>query len=178
MSASFVLVLALVLAAPVSPIPGIPFPPGGEIDAVLTQVFTDRAAVETRSAIARLDADTSRSAGEKAELKKRLGKLRIAVFTTAKSVDEAVAAYEKQLPEARFIFAERNLEADLLDGMKSGAIQANAAAVAKAAGRRGRSARWNRADGALEIDVEDRLIDPRSGAILEKTVVLVTSLGD
>ena len=62
--------------------------------------------------------------------------------------------------------------------MKSGAIQANAAAVAKAAGRRGRSARWNRADGALEIDVEDRLIDPRSGAILEKTVVLVTSLGE
>jgi hypothetical protein len=62
--------------------------------------------------------------------------------------------------------------------MKSGAIQANAAAVAKAAGRRARSARWNRADGALEIDVEDRLIDPRSGAILEKTVVLVTSLGD
>ena len=94
MAASSALVLALVLAAPVSPIPGIPFPPGGEIDAVLTQVFTDRAAVETRNAIARLEADTSRSAGEKAELKKRLGKLRIAVFTTAKSVDEAVAAYE------------------------------------------------------------------------------------
>ena len=176
MTASFV--LALVLAAPVSPIPGIPFPPGGEIDPVLTQVFTDRAAAETRSAISRLDADTSRSAADRAELKKRLGKLRIAVFTTPKSVDEVVAAYEKQLPAARFIFAERNLEADLLDGMKSGAIQANAAAVEKAAGRRAKSARWNRADGALEIDVEDRLIDPRSGSILEKTVVLVTSLGD
>ncbi len=178
MSASFVLVLVLVLAAPVSPIPGIPFPPGGEIDPVLTQVFTDRAAAETRSAISRLDSDTSRSAADRAELKKRLGKLRIAVFTTPKSVDEVVSAYEKQLPAARFIFAERNLEADLLDGMKSGAIQANAAAVGKAAGRRAKSARWNRADGALEIDVEDRLIDPRSGSILEKTVVLVTSLGD
>ena len=178
MTCSSALVLAFILAAPVSPIPGIPFPPGGEIDPVLTQVFTDRAAVETRNAIAQLDADKSRSAAEKAEIRKRLGKLRIAVFTTPKSVDEVVAAYEKQVPEARFIFAERNLEADLLDGMKSGAIQANAAAVAKAAGRRARSARWHRAEGTLEIDVEDHLIDPRSGAILDKTVVLVTSLGD
>ncbi len=176
--ASGLLWSSLVLASPAAPIPGVPFPPGGEIDPVLTQLFTDRAAAETRSAVARLDADTTRSAAEKAELKKRLGKLRIAVFTTAKSVDETVAAYEKQLPDSRFIFAERNLEADLVEGMKSGAIQANAAAVAKAAGRRGRSARWNRADGALEIDVEDRMIDPRSGAILEKTIVLVTSLGD
>jgi hypothetical protein len=178
MTASFILALALVLAAPVSPIPGIPFPLGGEIDPVLTRVFTDRAAAETRNALAQLDADKSRSAAEKAEIRKRLGKLRIAVFTTSRSVDEVVAAYEKEVPEARFIFAERNLQADLIDGMKSGAIQANAAAVAKAAGRRARSARWNRADGALEIDVEDSLIDPRSGVIVEKTVVLVTSLGD
>lgn len=172
------LALAFALAAPASPIPGVPFPPGGEIDPVFTQVFTDRAAAETRSAIARLDADTSRSAAEKAELKKRLGKLKIAVFTTAKSVDETVAAYERQIPQSRFIFAARNLEADLRDGIASGAIQADAAAVAKAAGRMGRSARWNRADGALEIDVEDHLIDPRTGAILARTVVLVTSLGD
>jgi hypothetical protein len=170
--------LALVLAAPASPIPGVPFPPGGEIDPVLTQIFTDRAAVETKQAMAQLDADTSRSAAEKAELKKRLGKLKIAVYTTPKSVDESVAAYERLLPQARFIFAERNLEADLRDGIKSGAIQADAAAVAKAAGQRGRSARWNRGDGALEIDIEDRLIDPRTGAILVKTIVLVTSLGD
>jgi hypothetical protein len=93
-------------------------------------------------------------------------------------VDESVAAYERQLPQSRFIFAERNLEADIRDGIKSGAIQADAAAVAKAVGQRGRSARWNRADGALEIDIEDRLIDPRTGAIVVKTIVLVTSLGD
>ena len=170
--------LALVLAAPVSPIPGVPFPPGGEIDPVLTQVFTDRAAAETRQAVARLDADKSRTAAEKAELKTRLGKLKIAVFTTSKSVDESVAAYERQLPQSRFIFAERDLEADIRDGIKSGAIQADAAAVAKAVGQRGRSARWNRADGALEIDIEDRLIDPRTGAIVVKTIVLVTSLAD
>ncbi|HEX5855415.1 MAG TPA: hypothetical protein VFZ57_07320 [Thermoanaerobaculia bacterium] len=172
------LALAFALAAPASPIPGVPFPPGGEIDPVLTQVLTDRAAVETRQAVARLDADTSRSLAEKAELKKRLGNLKIAVFTTPKSLDESVAAYERQLPQSRFIFAERNLEADLRDGLKSGAIQADAAAVAKAAGQRGRSARWNRADGALEIDIEDHFIDPRTGAILARTIVLVTSLGD
>lgn len=172
------LVLAFALAAPASPIPGVPFPPGGEIDPVLTQVLTDRAAAETRQVLARLDADTSRSAAEKAELKKRLAKLKIAVFTTPKSVDESVAAYERQIPQSRFIFAERNLEADLKDGMKSGAIQADAAAVAKAAGQRGRSARWNRTDGALEIDIEDHFIDPRTGAILAKTIVLVTSLGE
>src|SRR5450631_2696907 len=100
MVASSALALALLLAAPVSPIPGVPFPPGGEIDPVLTQVFTDRAAAETRNAVARLDADKSRSAAEKAELKKRLGKLRIAVFITPKSVDEVVASYEKSIPEA------------------------------------------------------------------------------
>ena len=172
------LALVLALAGPASPIPGVPFPPGGEIDPVLTQVFSDRAAVETRQAVARLEADTSRSAAEKAELKKRLGKLKIAVFTTPRSVDESVAAYERLLPQARFNFAERNLEADLRDGIKSGAIQADEAAVAKAVGQRGRSARWNREDGALEIDIEDRLIDPRTGAILVKTIVLVTSLGD
>jgi hypothetical protein len=172
------LAFALLFAGPASPIPGVPFPPGGEIDPVFTQVFADRAAAEMRHAMARLDADSSRSAAEKADLKKRLAKLKIAVFTTAKSVDETVAAYERQIPQARFIFAERNLEADLKDGVKSGAIQADAAAVAKAAGQRGRSARWNRADGALEIDVEDRLIDPRTGAILPRTIVLVTSLGD
>lgn len=172
------LALAFALAAPPSPIPGVPFPPGGEIDPVLTQVFTDRAAAETRQALARLDADTSRSAAEKAELRKRLGKLKIAVFTTPKSVDESVAAYERQLPQSLFIFAERNLEADVRDGIKSGAIQGDAVAVEKAVGQRGRSARWNRADGALEIDIEDHLIDPRTGAILVKTIVLVTSLGD
>lgn len=175
---AFTFALAFVLAGPPSPIPGVPFPPGGEIDPVLTQVFTDRAAVETRQALARLDADTSRTAAEKAELKKRLAKLKIAVFTTPRSLDESVASYERLLPQSRFIFAERNLEADVRDGMKSGAIQADAAALAKSAGQRGRSARWNRADGALEIDIEDHLIDPRTGAISEKTIVLVTSLGD
>jgi len=172
------LVLALALAGPASPIPGVPFPPGGEIDPVLTQVLIDRAAVETKEAMARLDADTSRTAAEKAELKKRLQKLRIAVFTTPRSVDESVAAYERQIPQSRFIFAERNLEADVRDGIKSGAIHGDEAAIAKAAGQRGRSARWNRPDGGLEIDIEDHFIDPRTGAILVKTIVLVTSLGD
>ena len=175
---AFAALASVILFLAGSPIAGVPLPPDGAVDQVFTEIFANRAAAETKAALARLDADTSRSAAEKAELRKRLGELRIAVFTTPKSVDEAVAFYEREVKGARFIFAVRNLEADLLDGMKSGAIRADSTAVAKAAGRRGRSARWNREEGALEIDIEDSLLDPRSGAILEKTVVLVTSLGD
>src|ERR1019366_5484195 len=96
------LALTLVLAAPASPIPGVPFPPGGEIDPVFTQVFTDRAAAETRSAIARLDADTSRSTAEKAELKKRLGKLKTAGLATAKAGEEHGAGQGGRDPPGAF----------------------------------------------------------------------------
>ncbi len=174
----FAALVPVLLFLAASPIAGVPLPPDGAVDQVFTEIYANRAAVETKAALAKLDADTTRSPAEKKEIRKRLEKLKVVVLTTPKSLDEAVAFYEREVKGARFIFAVRSLEADLLDGMKSGAIRADAAAVAKAAGRRGRSARWNREEGALEIDIEDRLIDPRSGAILEKTVVLVTSLGD
>jgi hypothetical protein len=164
----------LFLAA--SPIPGVPLPPDGAVDQVFTEIYSSRAAAETKAALAQLDADTRRSSSEKKEIRKRLEKLRIVALTTPRSLDEAVAFYEREVKGARFNFAVRNLEADLRDGMKSGAIQGDEAAVAKAAGQRGRSARWNRADGALEIAIEDHILDPRNGAILSKTVVLVTSL--
>jgi hypothetical protein len=170
------LVGALLLAA--SPIAGVPLPPDGAVDQVFTEIFASRAAAETRSALAELDADTRRSSAEKKEIRKRLEKLRVVVLTTPKSLDEAVAFYEREVKSAQFLFAVRNLEADLRDGMKTGAIKGDESAVAKAAGQRGRSARWNRADGALEIAIEDHILDPRNGAIITKTVVLVTSLGD
>jgi hypothetical protein len=170
------LVGVLLLAA--SPIAGVPLPPDGAVDQVFTEIFASRAAAETRSALAELDADTRRSSAEKKEIRKRLEKLRVVVLTTPKSLDEAVAFYEREVKSAQFLFAVRNLEADLRDGMKTGAIKGDESAVAKAAGQRGRSARWNRADGALEIAIEDHILDPRNGAIITKTVVLVTSLGD
>lgn len=167
-----------VLLFAVSPIPGVPLPPDGAVDVVFTEIFAARAAVETKAALMQLDADKSRPAGEKKEIRKRLEKLRVVVLTTPKSLDEAVAFYEREIAGARFIFAVRSLEADLRDGMRSGAIKADEGAVARAAGKQGRSARWNRADGLLEIAIEDALLDPRNGAIVTKTVVLVTSLGD
>lgn len=161
-----------------SPVAGVPLPPDGAVDQVFTEIYANRAAAETKAALVQLDADTSRSSSEKKEIKKRLEKLKIVVLTTPKTLDEAVAFYEREVKSARFTFAVRDLEADLKEGMRSGAIKGDPSVVAKAAGQRSRSARWSRADGALEIAIEDRLLDPRTGEILAKTIVLVTSLGD
>jgi hypothetical protein len=161
-----------------SPIAGVPLPPDGAVDQVFTEIYSNRAAAETKAALLQLDADTTRSSSQKREIRKRLERLRVVVLTTPKTLDEAVAFYEREVKGARFTFAVRNLEADLKDGMQSGAIKGDPSAVAKAAGQRSRSARWNRADDALEIAIEDRLLDPRTGEILAKTIVLVTSLGD
>ncbi len=161
-----------------SPIAGVPLPPDGAVDQVFTEIYAGRAAAETKAALQQLDADTSRSSAEKKEIRKRLEKLRVVVLTTPKTLDEAVAFYEREVKDARFNFAVRNLEADLAEGIRTGAIKGDPSVVPKAAGQRGRSARWTRADGALEIAIEDRLLDPRNGEIVTKTIVLVTSLGD
>jgi hypothetical protein len=170
--------LSFLLFLAASPVAGVPLPPDGAVDQVFTEIYANRAAAETKAALAQLDADTSRSSAEKKQIKKSLEKLKVVVLTTPKTLDEAVAFYEREVKGARFIFAVRNLEADLKDGMKSGAIKGDPSVVAKAAGQQSRSARWNRADGALEIAIEDRILDPRTGEILAKTIVLVTSLGD
>jgi hypothetical protein len=166
----------LFLAA--SPVAGVPLPPDGAVDQVFTEIYASRAAAETKAALAQLETDTTRSSSEKKEIKRRLEKLKIVVLATPKTLDETVAFYEREVKGARFTFAVRNLEADLKEGMRSGAIKGDPSVVAKAAGQRGRSARWNREDGALEIAIEDHLLDPRTGEILAKTIVLVTSLGD
>lgn len=170
--------VGVLLALAVSPIAGVPLPPDGAVDQVFSEIYANRAADETKAALAQLDADRTRSTAEKKEIRKRLEKLKVVVLTTPKTLDEAVAFYEREVKGARFVFAVRNLEADLREGIKTGAIKGDESAAAKAAGQRGRSARWNRADGALEIAIEDHILDPRSGAIVSKTVVLVTSLGD
>ena len=105
------------------------------MDLVFTEIFADRAAVETKAALTQLDADSSRPSSEKKEIRKRLERLKIVVFTTPKNLDETVAFYEREVKGARFIFAVRNLEADLRDGIKSGAIKGDEAAIAKAAGQ-------------------------------------------
>ena len=170
--------LPILLFLAASPVAGVPLPPDGAVDQVFTEIYASRAAAETKAALAQLDADTKRSSSEKKQIRKSLEKLKVVALTTPKTLDESVAFYEKEVKGARFTFAVRDLESDLREGMRSGAIKGDPSVVAKAAGQRSRSARWNRADGALEIAIEDHLIDPRTGEILAKTIVLVTTLGD
>jgi hypothetical protein len=170
--------LPILLFLAASPVAGVPLPPDGAVDQVFTEIYASRAAAETKAALVQLDADTKRSSSEKKQIRKSLEKLKVVALTTPKTLDEAVAFYEKEVKGARFTFAVRDLESDLKEGMRSGAIKGDPSVVGKAAGQRSRSARWNRADGALEIAIEDHLIDPRTGEILARTIVLVTSFGD
>lgn len=188
MSAAAALV-ALLLAAPAasptpaprsfavvpSPIPGVPLPPEGAVDAELTRLRMQQADAERQQAFARLDTDRSLSAKEKAVIRGKLVLMKVAVMTTALPIDEVAAFYEKTVPHAEFLFGVRDLKADLEEGIRSGDIKADPERVREAAGEQGRSARWTREAERLSIAIEDHLIDPRDGRIIKKTVVLVTS---
>jgi hypothetical protein len=160
-----------------SPIPGVPLPPNGTLDAELTRIEAARAAAEAGDALARVDADSSLSKKEKAELRKKISSLKVAVFTSPLLIEQVVAFYEKTVPRAEFVFGVRDLSHDLQEGIRAGVIKAPPERVKEAQGKRGRSARWTR-DDRISIAIEDQLVDPRDGRIYPKTVVLVTSFGD
>lgn len=172
------LISLLLLTGPAPGLPAVSVPHEAVLDAGMTKAFADRAAAESKAALERLEKDPSRSREEKDALEKRLSRLRLAVYETPKTLDETVAWFESHNTGAQFVFAERNLESDLQDGIRSGAIKADPSQAEKAMGQRGRSARWNRLDSNLEIAVEDHLIDPRNGSITRKTFILITTLGD
>ena len=161
-----------------SPISGVPLPPEGAVEPDLTRIRTEQAAVEREQAIAQLDADRKLSKAEKAAIRRKLASLKTLIMTTMRPLEDVVAFYEKTVPRAEFVFAVRDLAADLEEGVRSGAIQASPERVREAAGRQGRSARWMRESERVSIAVEDHLVDPRDGKITKKTVVLVTSFGD
>ena len=158
-----------------SPIPGVPLPPEGVVDAELTRLQTRQADVERQQAFAQLDADRKRSKKEKAEIRGKLVSMKLAVMTTTLPLEEVAAFYEKTVPRAEFVFGLRDLGADLDEAIRSGAVKADPERVREAAGKQGRSARWTREAERLSIAIEDHLIDPRDGKITKKTVVLVTS---
>jgi hypothetical protein len=160
-----------------SPIAGVPLPPDGALDEDLTKLETARAAAEAKDALAKVDADSSLSKKEKAELRKKISTLKVAVFTTLSPIDQVVAFYEKTVPRAEFVFGLRDLSHDLQEGIRAGVIKAPPERVKEVQGKQGRSARWTR-DDRLSIAIEDHLVDPRDGRITLKTVVLVTSFGD
>lgn len=189
---AFWAVLFLLLAAPAatptpagptyavvpSPIVGVPLPPDGEVDPDLTRVRREQAETERKQALAQLDADRSLPGKEKAALKGKLLQMKVAVMTTARPLEEVAAFYEATVPRAEFVFGARDLQADLEEAIRAGAIHAGPEQVRAAAGKTGRSARWTREAERLSIAIEDRFLDPRDGRIVPKTVVLVTSFGN
>jgi len=171
------LVLAVLLAAPaVSPIPGVPIPPDGVLEPELTKAATDRATAEMRAGLARLEKDVTIPDNVKRDIKAKIIRMKIAVFTTPKTLDETVAFYEKSMTGATFIFGERDVLGDAHELATASGLRMDPEVERAWQGKRGRSARWSREDKGLEIDVEDTLIDPRDAKISRKTVVLVTSV--
>lgn len=167
--------LALLLAADAAqPVSGVPVPPEAVFEPELTKAAAARAQVESKAALARLDRETSISPKEKSEIRRKIESLRVAVYTTPKTIDDTVAFYERSIDAANFLFGERSLLDDATELARAGGFVLAAATTEAWAGKRGRSARWSRDDGTLEIDVEDHLVDPRDGTIRKKTVVLVT----
>ena len=96
-----------------SPIPGVPLPPDGTLEEELTKLERARAATEAKDALAKVDADSSLSKKEKAELRRKIASLKVAVFTSPRPIEQVVAFYEKTLPRAEFVFGLRDLSHDL-----------------------------------------------------------------
>lgn len=168
--------LALFWLADPSPVKGVPPPPGGTFEAEITKVVSDGAKVEMQGLLAELER-MSQPAETKAEIKRRLAGLKVAVYTTPKSWDETVEFYEGPAMKVVFLKGERDILADLRDYARSAGIVVDPAVEKAWAGKSGRTARWTKDDETLQIVVEDHLIDPRDGKVTPKTVVLVTKLG-
>ena len=168
--------LALFWLAEPSPVKGVPPPPGGAFEAEITKVVSEHAKVEMQGILAELER-MSQPAETKAEIKRRLAGLKVAVYTTSKSWDETVAYYEGPAMKVVFLKGERDILADLRDYARSAGIAVDPAVEKAWTGKSGRTARWTKDDETLQIVVEDHLIDPRDGKVAPKTVVLVTKLG-
>ncbi|MFI5181576.1 MAG: hypothetical protein ACHQPI_09315 [Thermoanaerobaculia bacterium] len=161
-----------------SPIVGVPLPPDGSVDPDLTRVRSEQAEAERKQALAQLDADRSLSKKERAALMGKLLQMKVAVMTTTRPLEEVAAFYEQTVPRAEFVFGVRDLQADLEEAIRAGAIHAGPEQVRAAAGKVGRSARWTREAERLSIAIEEHFLDPRDGRIVPNTVVLVTSFGN
>lgn len=168
--------LALFWLADPSPVKGVPPPPGGVFETEITKVVSDHAKVEMQGLLAELER-MSQPAETKAEIKRRLAGLKVAVYTTPRSWDETVAFYEGPAMKVVFLKGSRDILADLQDYARSAGIAVDPAVEKAWTGKSGLTARWTRDDETLQIVVEDHLIDPRDGKVTPKTVVLVTKLG-
>jgi hypothetical protein len=171
-AASFLAVL--LFSAPPKSIGGIAVPPDTAVDDALTKAATKRAADEMKNVLAQLDRD-ARPAAVKDEIRRKIARLKVFVLTSTHTVDEVVRFYEQTISEATFQFAGRGLVADLDEVSRIGGFSVDPETRKKWETTNIKSARWSRSDGSVEIDVEDHLIDPRDGAVSEKTVLLITT---
>ena len=173
---SLLTLLTLFWLAEPSPVKGVPTPPGGTFETEITKVVSDRAKVEMQGILAELER-MSQPAETKAEIRRRLAGLKVAVYTTPKSWDETVAFYEGPAMKVVFLKGQRDILTDLQDYARSAGLSVDPAVEKAWAGKSGLTARWTKDDETLQIVVEDHLIDPRDGKVTPKTVVLVTKLG-
>jgi hypothetical protein len=165
------------LAADPGPVSGIPTPPGGTYEADLSRLAVEKAKTELSSQLEAAMKDPNISPAEKAEVKSRIAAvhLRLAIYTTDRSLEETVAFYGQKVKGAVFLVAERNVLLDLAEVAQAGKFQVPASVEREWQGKTGRTARWTRDDQMVQISVEDYLIDPRDGRVTKKTVVMASS---
>ncbi len=165
---------ALLLAV-AGPIPGVPAPPDGKFEPELSRIAVTKAEAEMGKLLAELDKDASQPPAAKAEVKARVSRLKVAMYTTPKSIVDCVSFYTKAVKGATFLYAERKVLPDVAELAEAGGFAVPADVEKNWKEKSYKYARWVRDDGGLEIDVEDLLIDPRNGAVSKMTVVMITS---
>ena len=177
MVAALIPLVLLALSAEPGPVTGIPSPPGGTYEGELSKLAVEKAKTELNTQLEAALKDPNVSQAEKADVKSRVAtvRLRLAIYTTEKSLEETVAFYGQKVKGATFLVAERNVLLDLAEVAQAGKFQVGAAVEKEWQGKMGRTARWTRDDQMVQISVEDYLIDPRDGRVTKKTVVLVSS---
>ena len=134
--------LSLFWLADPSPVKGVPPPPGGRFETEITKIVSDRAKVEMQSYLAELER-TAQPAEAKAELKRRLAGLKVAVYTTPKSWDETVGFYEGPPMRVVFLKGDRDILADLRDYARTAGIAVDPAVEKEWTGKVGE-------DGAVD----------------------------
>ena len=165
---------ASLLFAVAGPVPGVPAPPGGRFEGEMTAVVAARAAAQMKPLLDEMERDPSQPESVKADIRRKASRLTVAVYTAPGTIDELVAFYSGKVAGASFLFSEREIGKDLAETAQLGGFSLAPAAVKEWEGKKGRSARWARPDGTLEIDIEDHLIDPRDGRVTKQVVVMVT----
>ena len=168
--------LTLLRLADPAPATGVPPPPGGRFEAEMTKVVLEKAKVEMKSVLDDLER-TARPPEAKAEIRRRLARLSLAVYTTPAGWEETVAYYEGAPMRLTFLKGERDILADLREWARTAGLDVEPSVAKALSGKLGKTARWTKDDDTLQVVVEDHLIDPRDGKVSETTVVLVTSLG-